>query len=215
MKVIVTCGPSYEPVDQVRRLTNFSTGELGVLLSNRLAQAGCEVFCLRGVAATYRGSLEGGQEIPFTTNDDLLGILLQLAKENEIGAVFHAAALCDFKVKRVTDERGAALDSPKITSRRPALTIHLEPASKVIVQLRPLFPQARIVGWKYELAGTRDAALGKAWKQIAENKTDACVLNGAAYGPGFAFCSPPDNVQSIPDKHGLCEFLVDTLLSTR
>jgi phosphopantothenoylcysteine synthetase/decarboxylase len=27
MKVIVTCGPSYEPIDQVRRLTNFSTGE--------------------------------------------------------------------------------------------------------------------------------------------------------------------------------------------
>ena len=30
MKVIVTCGPSYEPVDEVRRITNFSTGELGV-----------------------------------------------------------------------------------------------------------------------------------------------------------------------------------------
>jgi phosphopantothenoylcysteine decarboxylase/phosphopantothenate--cysteine ligase len=40
MKVIVTCGPSYEPIDQVRRLTNFSTGELGVLLSDELARAG-------------------------------------------------------------------------------------------------------------------------------------------------------------------------------
>ena len=40
MKVIVTCGPSYEPIDEVRRLTNFSTGELGVLLSNHLARAG-------------------------------------------------------------------------------------------------------------------------------------------------------------------------------
>ena len=29
MQVIVTGGPSYEPIDQVRRLTNFSTGELG------------------------------------------------------------------------------------------------------------------------------------------------------------------------------------------
>jgi len=36
MKVIVTCGPSYEPIDQVRRLTNFSSRELGVHLSNQL-----------------------------------------------------------------------------------------------------------------------------------------------------------------------------------
>jgi len=33
-KVIITCGPSYEPIDEVRRLTNFSTGELGVQLSD-------------------------------------------------------------------------------------------------------------------------------------------------------------------------------------
>ena len=47
MKVIVTCGPSYEPIDQVRRLTNFSTGELGVHLSNQLARVGFEVFVSR------------------------------------------------------------------------------------------------------------------------------------------------------------------------
>src|SRR5260370_41460223 len=47
VKVIVTCGPSYEPIDQVRRLTNFSTRELGVHLSNQLTRAGFEVFCLK------------------------------------------------------------------------------------------------------------------------------------------------------------------------
>jgi phosphopantothenoylcysteine synthetase/decarboxylase len=49
MKVIVTCGPGYEPIDQVRRITNFSTGELGVRLCNELARAGFEVFCLKGI----------------------------------------------------------------------------------------------------------------------------------------------------------------------
>ena len=55
MKVMVTCGPSFEPIDQVRRLTNFSTGELGVHLSNQLARAGFEVFCLKGSGATHAG----------------------------------------------------------------------------------------------------------------------------------------------------------------
>jgi deoxyribose-phosphate aldolase len=41
MRVIVTCGPSYEPIDEVRRLTNFSTGELGTLLNVARASAVC------------------------------------------------------------------------------------------------------------------------------------------------------------------------------
>ena len=40
MKIIVTCGPSYEPIDEVRRITNFSTGELGSRLARALARAG-------------------------------------------------------------------------------------------------------------------------------------------------------------------------------
>jgi hypothetical protein len=55
MKVIVTCGPGHEPINQVRRLTNFSAGEVGVHLRNQLARAGFEVFCLKGSGATHQG----------------------------------------------------------------------------------------------------------------------------------------------------------------
>ena len=75
MKVIVTCGPSYEPIDQVRRLTNFSTGELGVLLSDQLIRAGFEVFCLKGSGATYPGPAEHCHLSLFDTNDNLLELL--------------------------------------------------------------------------------------------------------------------------------------------
>ena len=95
MKVIVTCGPSYEPIDQVRRLTNFSSGELGVHLSNHLARAGFEVICLKGSGATHPGPAEPCQLNPFDTNDDLLGLLQQASETREIAAVFHVAALCD------------------------------------------------------------------------------------------------------------------------
>ena len=52
MHIVVTCGPSYEPIDAVRRITNFSTGELGIILANTLRNAGHTVTCLRGVSAT-------------------------------------------------------------------------------------------------------------------------------------------------------------------
>jgi phosphopantothenoylcysteine synthetase/decarboxylase len=207
MKVLVTAGPSYEPIDDVRRLTNFSTGELGVLLANQLAQAGFEVFCLRGVAATYAGALENCRHLPFSTNDDLLAQLMGLSRAHDIAAVFHAAALSDFKVKGVEDAHGRKLDSPKIDSTSGALTIHLEPAPKVIGELRTLFPRATLVGWKYELNGTRQDALARAWRQIASNRTDACVLNGQAWGNGFALCTPPDQISELRDKAELVRFL--------
>jgi phosphopantothenoylcysteine synthetase/decarboxylase len=207
MKVIVTAGPSYEPIDEVRRLTNFSTGELGVMLARQLAKSGFEVFCLRGVGATCNGPLPECHLHPFTTNDDLADQLARLGKAHHIAAVFHAAALCDFKVRQVRDAQGQPCASAKIDSRTGLLTLVLEPARKLIGELSALFPQAILVGWKYELNGTRDEALARAWRQLRENQTDACVLNGEAYGSGFALCMPPGDIHELRDKAELAGHL--------
>ena len=211
MKVIVTCGPSYEPIDQVRRLTNFSTGELGVLLSTELARAGHEVFCLKGSGATHPGPAQPCHVSLFNTNDDLLHLLTQTAAKHQVDAVFHVAALCDYKIKHVTDEQGRSCDSPKIASRSGALTIKLEPATKVIAQMRRIFPDSILVGWKYELAGTREEALAKARRQIEENRVDACVVNGNAYGANFGFCHPSAPVHECESKMKLAAYLTHWL----
>jgi len=71
----------------------------------------------------------------------------------------------------------------KLDSRAESFTLRLEPARKLLGGVAPAVPQAILVGWKYELAGTRQDALAKAWRQLQENRTDACVLNGRAYAP--------------------------------
>ena len=48
MRCIVTAGPTFEPLDEVRRLTNFSTGRLGTELANFLQAAGGDVSLLLG-----------------------------------------------------------------------------------------------------------------------------------------------------------------------
>jgi phosphopantothenoylcysteine synthetase/decarboxylase len=213
MKVIVTCGPSYEPIDEVRRLTNFSSGELGVLLSRELARAGCEVLCFKGSGATAIGPESPCRVNAFNTNDDLLARLSQAAAGGDVAAVFQAAALCDYRVKRVLDEQGTDCAGPKIASRAGALTLQLEPATKVIVQLRRLFPQSLLVGWKYELAGTRAEALARAQRQLAEARVDACVVNGRAFGPGFGICCPGLPLAECADKPQLVAHLAGWLLA--
>jgi phosphopantothenoylcysteine synthetase/decarboxylase len=207
MKVILTCGPAYEPVDDVRRITNFSTGELGTVLSERLAAAGARVICLRGAAATHPSLPSHAEVRTFTTNDDLVGKLTRLAQEGPVAAVFHAAALCDYRVSRVTTADGREAAGAKIASRDGSLMITLEPATKVIRSLRGLFPASRIVGWKYELDGSQADATAKGSRQIAENGTDACVVNGRAYGEGFGFLRPSGEIVHLADKAELCDFL--------
>ena len=94
------------------RLTNFSTGELGVHLCNQLALAGFEVFCLKGSGATFPGP--GGQcrLSLFNTNDDLLDLLVQISAAHEIAAVFHVAALCDYKVEAATHPKSRFAGRP-------------------------------------------------------------------------------------------------------
>ncbi|HEY1171375.1 MAG TPA: phosphopantothenoylcysteine decarboxylase [Verrucomicrobiae bacterium] len=207
MRIVITCGPSYEPVDEVRRLTNFSTGELGVLLANRLTADGHEVFCLKGEAATYAGACRAHHLISFSTNDNLLANLQAISKQGEIGAVLHCAALCDFKVKQVQNATGEKLTERKVSSRAGDLTIVLEPASKVISHLRRLFPEARIIGWKYELDGTREDALAKGRKQIEENATDLSVVNGRAFGKGFEVVDVKTSVASLACKDAIVDWL--------
>lgn len=197
MRVIITCGPSFEPIDEVRRITNFSTGELGLRLAGQLTAAGWGVCCFRGQMATWHDPRATVETTPFSTNDDLLEKLAAAASAHDVMAVFHAAALADFRVSM----RGSAR---KISSADGPRQLALKPTKKLLPELRALFPSAHIVAWKYELDGTREEALSKARAQIAASSTDACVVNGSAYGDGFGLLGRDGVLTHFPDKLTLC-----------
>jgi phosphopantothenoylcysteine synthetase/decarboxylase len=208
MKVVLTAGPSYEPLDGVRRLGNSSTGELGTLLAESFAAAGHQVLCFRGVASTFAPPLWPVEVVPFTTNDDLASKLHRLVNREEVNLFLHAAALCDFKVAEIRNEAGELLNEEKISSRTGNLQLTLEPAPKLISSLRRIFPASILVGWKYELEGTSDQVLARGRRQIEECLSDACVLNGAAYGTGFGLLTRSGDQMHLRDKAELSQFLV-------
>jgi phosphopantothenate---cysteine ligase (CTP) len=209
MRIVITCGPSYEPIDQVRRLTNSSTGELGTLLAESFAEAGHTVACFRGVASTFPSPLWPVEVIPFTTNDDLAQGLQRLPAREEATIILHAAALCDFRVGEMTNTDGGPVLGHKVSSRSGPLKLTLEPVPKLIASMRRMFPASILIGWKFELDGTHDDVVAKGRQQIDDCLTDACVLNGAAYGSGFGLVSRSGEKVHLPDKRSLCSFLVD------
>lgn len=189
MNCIVTAGPACEPLDDVRRLTNFSTGRLGTTLANYLAARGHGVILLLGEQATYAGERRAQRVEFFATAADLRAQLKSLAA-GKADAIFHAAAVSDFSFGRIfaPDAAGklvALKPAKKISTRQGKLLVELLPTPKIIAELRGWFPQAKIVGWKFEADGRRADAVAAARRQLAECVTDLCVVNGPAYGEGF------------------------------
>jgi phosphopantothenoylcysteine decarboxylase/phosphopantothenate--cysteine ligase len=183
-------------------LTNFSTGRLGSELVNYLSARGHNVTLLIGQQATWRGERSAATVQTFTTTDDLRLRLKALSSPADVHAVFHAAAVSDFKFGKVWQGCPGGnlneLHAGKIPTRTENLLVELVPTAKIIADLRSFFPRALLVGWKYEVDGDRASVIGKAEHQIVENRTNACVANGAAYGPGFG-------VVTGPGKHQHCE----------
>ena len=206
MRCVVTAGPTYEPLDQVRRLTNFSTGRLGSELVNFLGARGHEVTLLLGQLATWRGERHAARVETFTTTADL-GNRLRALVGTQVDAVFHAAAVSDFSFGKVWQRSPAGalseLKSGKLSTRQGNLLAELVPTQKIIAQLRDWFPQACLVGWKYEVDGDKDAVIASAKAQLAEFRTDACVANGPAYGEGFGVVSRVGESVHCPDMAAL------------
>jgi len=126
-----------------------------------------------------------------------------------VNVLFHAAALCDFRVVEIINERNEPVARKKIPSREGTLRLTLEPTPKLIASLRRMFPATIIVGWKYEMEGTVQNVMAKGRVQMEEYLTDACVLNGSAYGHGFGIISRSGELVHLADKAALCRFLID------
>lgn len=212
MHCLVTAGPTYESLDQVRRLTNFSTGKLGSELARTLDALGHKVTLLLGDQATWPGPFGGAVVKRFSTTENLLERFKEASTEG-VDAVFHAAAVSDFTFGKVyeKDEAGALVEvrGGKLSTRRGGLFAELVPTPKLISQLRTLFPAAFLVGWKYEVDGGREVAFSRAVQQLRDNGTDACVLNGPAYGDGFGWILGADAAapRHLSDSQALLEFL--------
>lgn len=203
MRIVITGGPASEPIDQVRFITNQSTGELAVKLAQKFSAAGHNVELFLGRGAISR--LETARY--FVTNEDLLRLLGDIAERDRVDAVLHAAALSDFGLAQ-TLVSGRISHARKISSDADSIELRLVPKLKLIRQLRDLFAAAYIVGWKFELEGTPMDVVQEGVQQIELSRTNACIVNGSAFGAGFGFCTGQGLVHTLSTKDALSDWLL-------
>ncbi len=214
MRCIVTAGGTVESLDQVRRLTNFSTGRLGTELAGLLVSAGHEVTLFRSRSSSAPPAPPSIGVVDFESTADLASRFLEFATDEPI-ALFHAAAVSDFGVGLVYQRNGdgslRAVCSSKYSTRLGNLLVELRPTPKLLPSLREWYPNAEIFGWKYEVEGTMKDALDAGWRQLQEGRTTGCVVNGPAHGPGFSVLSVDGSIVATSDSTGLLNHLVRLL----
>jgi len=207
---LVTAGPTIEPLDEVRRITNHSTGRLGSRLADALNRAGHQVTLLLSKTASYQPREKGVRIIKFDTTADLQR-QLHSANSHTINAIFHVAAVSDYRVSCVRNTKtGTKLNTRKIPTQAGPITAELTPTPKIIRQLHRWYPKAKIIGWKHEVNGNRENTIALARDQIKKCRTDACVANGPGYGEGFGLISV-DGIAHSPNATALIRQLVKLL----
>ncbi|HEY3756268.1 MAG TPA: bifunctional phosphopantothenoylcysteine decarboxylase/phosphopantothenate--cysteine ligase CoaBC [Opitutaceae bacterium] len=160
LRVLVTSGGTSEPIDDVRVLTNTSTGRTGARIAEYLQDRGHEVTLLHARSAPAAQVQTNEAYFSFS---DLASALARQLGEHEYDAVIHAAAVGDFGIESI--RVGDAVFAPgagKIASKA-APTLILKPNRKLLPELRTLSrnPAIQVVGFKLTSGAARSDGGGE------------------------------------------------------
>ena len=186
MEILLIAGPASVALDRARVLTNTSTGRTGVHLAETLRKHGLHITLWYGLAATFPLPTGLHSAERFQTVHDLEK-LLQKTPLKGFSAILLPAALPDYDLAAATDLAGQKLSRDKWPGHLSGIRLELKPAPRVLNRIRTLAPKTKIIGWKWEAEGSKAEALKSAQSQITDCHTDACILNGPAYGEGYLF----------------------------
>lgn len=171
-KILVNAGPTREPIDPVRYITNHSTGKMGVAVAHAFKEAGAEVFFVTG---PLQVALPGGVQLTqVVTAAEMMDACVRLFPAMD-GAILTAA---------VADYRPADVAAGKIKKKDEQWTLPLEKTGDVLLQLGNMKQPGQILaGFALETDRERENALQK----LRNKNLDFIVLNslrdeGAGFG---------------------------------
>lgn len=163
--ILITSGPTSIPLDDMRILTNQSTGEMGRLLANALVKKFSKVTLLEGTVSTTKMLSKKVTLKSFQFFDDL-DVLLKKELKKKPDIVIHAAAVSDFKLKKIFKGKISSDDK---------FTLDLIPSKKLILDIKKYAPECFLVGFKLESRFFK--AVEAAGKLIEKAKCDLVVAN--------------------------------------
>lgn len=184
-KVLLTAGPTYEPLDPVRFIGNHSSGKMGYAIAGHLAFAGAEVTLISGPSEL---SLSDGRiiSLPVENADQMFQMVKNYMASYDIAIL--AAAVSDYTPKSVSAQ--------KIKSKQGNLSIELTKTEDIAFYLGKNKKEHQLlIGFALETENELENACAK----LERKNFDVIVLN-SLNDNGAGFKSDTNKI-SIIDKH--------------
>jgi phosphopantothenoylcysteine decarboxylase / phosphopantothenate---cysteine ligase len=189
LKALVTAGPTREPLDPVRFISNPSTGLMGYTLARALSERGADVTLISG--PTHLTAPAGVKTVSVTTADEMYTAVLERYDQNRL--VIKTAAVSDF--------RPLKKDLQKVKKTEAALTLQLAVNRDILLELGRQKGNRILVGFAAE---TEDA-VDNAHDKLLRKNLDLIIVNNLNE-PGAGFAVQTNRV-SIIDCSGAVEEL--------
>lgn len=172
-RILITAGPTYEPIDPVRYIGNYSSGKMGYALAEVSALWGAHVSLISG-PSTLEPPRNIDEFIPVNTSDEMYAACKKVFASTDI-AIF-SAAVADYKPENKANN--------KIKSTNAERSLHLVKTIDIAKELGKLKRTGQImVGFALET----ESELEHAKDKLSKKNLDMIVLNslndkGAGFG---------------------------------
>ena len=194
-KALVTAGPTYEAIDPVRFIGNYSTGKMGFAIAEALALEGAHVDLVAG--PTYQQTHHKGITIhPITSAEEMFNQCQQFFPACDIAVL--SAAVADYKPLKTADQ--------KIKKTEGNLLLELTKTRDIAAELGKMKKSGQIiVGFALETENEKI----NAEKKLVSKNFDLIVLN-SLNNAGAGFGHDTNKVEIISRKNGSKEYSLKT-----
>ena len=173
-KVLVTAGPTYEPIDPVRFIGNHSSGKMGIAITKELIKRGARVHLVIGPSG-INTELHGAKVHKVQTAEQMFEVCIREFPDADIAIL--AAAVADYTPVEPSLE--------KIKKNTDTLTVELKKTNDILKSLGEKKHNGQIVvGFALETANEKEYAV----KKLKTKNADLIVLNSLNdEGAGFGY----------------------------
>ena len=185
-KVLVSAGSTYEKIDEVRGITNRSSGKMGIEIAKEAFIRGADVTLIKGQMTADVPNVFDVVEVE--SSAEMHYAVSKLAAKNDV--FVSAAAVSDFKVKNA--------EAAKISSDTD-ITIELERTPKILNEVKEINPDIFLVGFKAVHNLSDEELLNAAKQRMEQSSADLMVANDVAV-EGAGFGSDDNQVVLMDDE---------------
>jgi len=200
-KVIITAGGTSEKIDNVRKITNSSSGKLGCTIANKLVElheAEIEKIYYICSKTSFKPTHNKIEIVEISDTNDLEQTVRMLLTNNDINYFIHSMAVSDYTVDYVTTIESIALNMEnnpdkkviellqnhndklidnKISSNQENLIIKLKKTPRIISMIKDISPNTYLVGFKLLDNVSEENLINTAVKLKDKNSCNLVVAN--------------------------------------